>query len=277
MKSVAILGSLASLASVASAFCAHGTTLFPRSSGDEVKIATYGFHGLNGPLNWYGLNKTLNAKCAQGKEQSPINILTKTQKSVDGSSLGFDIQSYDNGADFVNLGSTLEVIANGTLKLDSKEYKLAQFHFHTPSEHHIDDEYYPAEVHFVFQAADKSLSVVGFPIELHGRNSDFAATVFEKVDKIKEPGSKGTTGKLDFTKLRDHLRRSKVYQYKGSLTTPPCTEGIAWNVVRDPVTIDVKTYKAIKSIMKFNSRYTQNTPGEVNLLENAANTLADKA
>lgn len=274
MKSLAILGSLASLAS---AFCAHGTTLFPRSSGDEVKIATYGFHDMKGPLNWYGLNKTLNVQCAKGKEQSPINVLTKTLKSVNGSSLDFDIQRYDSGADILNLGSTLEVIANGSLKLDSKTYKLAQFHFHTPSEHHIDDEHYPAEVHFVFQADDKSLSVVGFPIELNGRNSDFVANVFDKVDKVKEPGSKGTTGKLDFAKLREHLRRSKVYQYKGSLTTPPCTEGIAWNVVRNPVAIDVKTYKAIKRIMKFNSRYIQNAPGGTNLLENAANTLAEKA
>lgn len=101
--------------------------------------------------------------------------------------------------------------------------------------------------------------------------------MFDKVDKVKEPGSKGTTGKLDFAKLREHLRRSKVYQYKGSLTTPPCTEGIAWNVVRNPVAIDVKTYKAIKRIMKFNSRYIQNAPGGTNLLENAANTLAEKA
>ncbi|KLU81219.1 carbonate dehydratase [Magnaporthiopsis poae ATCC 64411] len=274
MKSLTIIGSMASLAS---AFCAHGTTLFPRSAGDEVKIASYGFQGMKGPLNWYGLNKTTNVACARGKEQSPINVFTKTHKSVDGSSLDFNIQSYDNGADLVNLGSTLEVIANGSLKLDSKDYKLAQFHFHTPSEHHIDDEHYPAEVHFVFQAEDKSLSVVGFPIELHGKNSDFVAKVFDKVDKVTQPGSKGTTGKLDFTKLRSHLHRSKVYQYKGSLTTPPCSEGVAWNVVRNPVAINVKTYKAIKRIMKFNSRYIQAATGETNLLENAANMLAEKA
>lgn len=147
-----IFSVMAVLLPAVSAFCDHGTTLFPRASGDAVKVANFGFDGIRGPLNWHGLNKTANSKCAKGKEQSPIDISTSSNKTVKGSSLRFNIDSYPDGAELLNLGSTLEVIANGSISLDNKTFKLAQFHFHTPSEHHLDGEYYPAEMHCVFQA-----------------------------------------------------------------------------------------------------------------------------
>ena len=121
----------------------------------------FGYNELQGPLNWYGLNKTNNSKCALGKNQSPINIDPNEVgdgfpvKAAPGSSLGFDIQDYPQGAILENLGNTLEVIANGTLKRGGKEYSLKQFHFHTPSEHRINSEYYPMEVHFVFKTTGR--------------------------------------------------------------------------------------------------------------------------
>ncbi|KAI6362196.1 hypothetical protein MCOR25_006269 [Pyricularia grisea] len=268
-----ILSVMAVLLPVVSAFCDHGTTLFPRASGDPVKVAQYGFDGIRGPLNWHGLNKTANYKCAKGREQSPIDISTSSNKTVRGSSLNFNIDSYPDGAELLNLGSTLEVVANGSISLANKTFNLAQFHFHTPSEHHLDGEYYPAEMHCVFQAQDKSISVVGFFIELDENNNEVIDGVFEHVDAVATPGTAGYTGALDFRGLQKHLSNSDIYQYKGSLTTPPCTEGIRWNVVRKPITIDMKTFKKIKSIMKFNARYVQNVPGQINLLENAAENL----
>ncbi|TLS30670.1 hypothetical protein PpBr36_03346 [Pyricularia pennisetigena] len=268
-----IISVMAVLLPAVSAFCEHGTTLFPRAEGSTVKVANFGFGGLRGPLNWHGLNKTANVKCATGREQSPIDINTSSNKTVKGSSLNFNIDSYPQGAELLNLGSTLEVVANGTISLDNKTYKLAQFHFHTPSEHHLDGEYFPAEVHYVFQAEDKSISVVGFFIELDKENHEVLTGVFQRVDQVAKPGTAGQTGALNFNGLKTHLSESDVYQYKGSLTTPPCSEGIRWNVVRKPITIDMVTFKKIKSIMKFNARYVQNTPGEINLLENAAQNL----
>ena len=143
------------------AICDHGTTFNPRNV-DAVSVADFGFNELEGPLNWHGL-KAENAQCAVGKNQSPININSAEIESIPGSDISLDIQPYPNGAEFENLGSTVEVIVNGTLLRDGKEYRLKQFHFHIPSEHRIDSEFYPVEVHFVFQAEGKHSVVFSNP------------------------------------------------------------------------------------------------------------------
>jgi carbonic anhydrase len=118
-----------------------------------VPVNKYSYVGLSGPLNWYGLNQTANAMCAVGMNQSPIDIGNSSMTSVaSGSSINLSIPDYPSGAKFENLGTTVEVVVNGSLVDGSKTYALAQFHFHTPSEHRIDDEYYPMEAHFVFEA-----------------------------------------------------------------------------------------------------------------------------
>jgi carbonic anhydrase len=72
---------------------------------------------------------------------------------VSGKSIKLSIPDYPQGAKFENLGTNVEVVVNGTLVNGAKTYALAQFHFHTPSEHRVDDEHYPMEMHMVFEAA----------------------------------------------------------------------------------------------------------------------------
>jgi carbonic anhydrase len=150
MKTFAI----ASFASLAAAVCHHGTTLSPRSAGLAKRAeGAFGFHELEGALNWHGLDP-LNELCAVGTNQSPINV-NGGQTSVGGSSFSLSVNSYPSGAEFENLGTTVQVYADGSATVGGVSYNLAQFHFHTPSEHHLHGEYFPAEVHFVFQAAGK--------------------------------------------------------------------------------------------------------------------------
>jgi carbonic anhydrase len=156
MKSAILLGTLCG---IASAICDHGTTFFPRDT-NKVHVAEFGFDGLQGPLAWHGL-KDENKQCAVGKNQSPININSGSIAKVSGKDLTFEIERYPYGAELLNLGSTLEVVANGTLVRSGKKYSLKQFHFHTPSEHRIDGEHYAAEVHFVFQSSEgKSIAKI---------------------------------------------------------------------------------------------------------------------
>lgn len=98
-------------------------------------------------------------------------------------------------------------------------------------------------------------------------------SVFSNVDAIATPGTEDITGKLDFSELATHLNGTNVFQYSGSLTTPPCDQEVAWNVVEDPIFISTATYRKVKGIVGFNSRYPQNTPTQVNLLDNARNIL----
>ncbi|KAK1989664.1 carbonic anhydrase [Colletotrichum falcatum] len=274
------------LATVASAICHHRTSLYARGQGglaarSGVDVATFDYNDVTGPLNWHSYSNA-SITCATGVQQSPINLNHTSAKLVDGATLGFDVPDMAGGAAFENLGSTLEVVAhNGTLTRRGREFKLKQFHFHTPSEHRVDSEYFPMEVHFVFQSDDQStnstepsLSVLGFLIEVdNSAPSGFLRSVFSRVQEVAAPGSTSETEPLSFCELKTVLQHSEVYQYDGSLTTPPCTEGVAWNVVAEPLRIDDVTYRAVKKILKFNARYTQNVPGQVNLLEHSRVTL----
>ncbi len=147
MKPVLLISSTVSLAA---AFCGHGTTLHSRDLPSPV--STFGYDGINGPLGWYGLNTTTNSACALGRHQSPINIATANFTKVGAENLNFTFDDYPDGAEIENLGTTLEVFINGSMTIDTKQYKLKQLHFHGPSEHHFDHEIFPMEVHFVFQA-----------------------------------------------------------------------------------------------------------------------------
>jgi carbonic anhydrase len=129
MKSLYLISSMTSLAV---AFCSHGTTLFPRDGPDPV--TTFGYDGLAGPLGWFGLNTTENSACALGNHQSPIDIVADSyaQSSADG--LNFTFDDYPDGAEIENMGTTLVIFVNGSMTSETgQQFKLRQFHFHTPS------------------------------------------------------------------------------------------------------------------------------------------------
>lgn len=282
--------SVLAFVSVASAFCHYGTPLMPRGSLAKRAEGEFGYNELQGPLDWHALDDA-NIKCATGKNQSPVNIDAANFDSVSGADYNFDIESYPDGAEIENTGHNVQVYVNGTYTVDGKDYEVAQYHFHTPSEHRIGSEYYPMEVHFVAVAEgtfptdrissnadelDESTAVVGFMIELAGASdtvTEILTASLSNVDEIPSAEDTDITAALDFSNLASHISNSNVFSYSGSLTTPPCSEEIAFNVVQNPIYVNVATFRAVKSVVKFNSRYTQNAPGQTNLLDNARNVL----
>ncbi|KAJ6021182.1 hypothetical protein N7540_006686 [Penicillium herquei] len=261
--------------SAVSASCLHGTSLMPRAADGTVDINSFNYTGLGGPLNWYGLDKSANSACASGKHQSPINIETDDISYASANAVHFHVPKVDS-AKFENLGSGLEVVlTNGTLIANNASYTLAQFHFHTPSEHRINEEHYPMEVHFVFENAASEIAVVGFVFELSqfGYSTPLFDSVFAHIDDIATPGTYTMTDALDFSGLTQHLNSHGIYQYTGSLTTPPCSENLAWFLSTEPIVVNVQSYNAVKHVLKFNARYTQNTLGQNNLLEVAASNF----
>ena len=296
MKSFTVL---AGLATMAEAMCHYGTKRAPRSNLARRAESGFGYDELNGPLDWHGLSDG-NKLCATGKNQSPVNIYSGSFNKVSGSSFNFTIDSAPDGVELENTGHNVQVYAEGSAEVDGGSYQLAQYHFHTPSEHRIDTEYYPMEVHFVFQNEGKfleqekrlvvllgvlltglghtaeELAVIGFMIEVASSTdstSNVIVASLKNVNEVPNGGDDTTTPALNFSGLEDHISNSDVFTYDGSLTTPPCDEGVIFNIVAQPIYIDVATFRSVKKVVKYNSRYTQNAPGQINLLENARDIL----
>ncbi|PLB44201.1 carbonic anhydrase [Aspergillus steynii IBT 23096] len=238
--------------------------IIPRDS--EVKINDFTYNGDTGPLHWHDLDPSNNGACASGRHQSPIDIITEEIGFAAPGSLRLNIPSA-NTSTFENIGSGLEVLGQGSLLMNGSQYPLKQFHFHTPSEHRVNGEYFPMEAHFVFQTGNET-AVVGFLFQLTENQPSFAPfdSIFNHCEEIAEPGNSTQTGPLDFHALSRHLDLNPVYDYTGSLTTPPCTEQVKWFVSQQPLSLSVRDYNDVKRVLKFNARYTQNTLGEDNLL-----------
>jgi carbonic anhydrase len=156
MVQIKSLTSSLTLLTAVSASCYHGLTA--RQADGTVKPNSFNYTALGGPLNWFGLNSN-NSACSEGKFQSPINIETNTISYATAGSVKMEVPSVQS-AKFENLGSGMEVVMpNGTLVINGTSYPLAQFHFHTPSEHRVNDEYFPMECHFVFETKSTYLPI----------------------------------------------------------------------------------------------------------------------
>ncbi|KAF4121862.1 Carb anhydrase [Geosmithia morbida] len=159
------LGFLATFAPGALASCAYGTHLHRRADG-EIEAPTFGYIGDQGPTNWHALDAA-NSACAQGTEQSPINMVADAFTLQAASELNITIPDMADGAEFENLGTTVEVIAQGgTMTAAGVQYTLQQFHFHLPSEHLDDGTTMAMEMHMVWESADEQIAVVGVYIDL---------------------------------------------------------------------------------------------------------------
>jgi hypothetical protein len=110
--------------------------------------------------------------------------------------------------------------------------------------------------------------VIAIPFQLteDGSTTELLTSVIENLSKVTEPGTSTTTGPLDFGPLIEAIETRPLFQYSGSLTTPPCKEGLTFLVMEEPLALNVKTYNALKAVIKFNARYSQNKLGDVNLL-----------
>ena len=121
---------------------------------------------------------------------------------------------------------------------------------------------------------DGKIAVVGFVIEIGRITTPALNTILRQAEKIKTNGQKTDIPNLDFSSITVSLSKNPVFRYQGSLTTPPCTEGLEWIVSKKPLTIDWMTFNSLKKILKFNSRFTQARPGQENLIAHGASKIA---
>ncbi len=189
----------------------------------------WGYTGEGAPEFWGDLQAEY-ALCKGGKSQSPINIDTASTSSQPLPPI--EVHYAAPPSTLVNNGHTIKVnIAKGSyIMVGGKRYDLLQFHFHTPSEHTINGRPAAMVAHFVHKAADGQLGVVGVLFEEGPENAALAA-LWSRL-----PSSEGEMVAAPEMNLAQLLPASmSYYNYAGSLTTPPCSEGVNWMVVKSPV------------------------------------------
>ena len=190
----------------------------------------WGYTGHEGPSNWGDLDAKYTA-CKTGLSQSPINISKKVTVEVDNlEKIDFD---YRTGAsEVVNNGHTIQVNVKGgsSIKVDGIEFDLKQFHFHTPSENQIDGKNFPLEAHFVHASKDGKLAVVAVMFEDGKENSTLKKIWNKMPHKAGQKAGCGLSSKIIKGILPDD---KDYYRFSGSLTTPPCSEGVRWFVMED--------------------------------------------
>jgi len=182
------------------------------------------YSGERGPERWGELSKAF-ATCSEGKSQSPIDIVDPID--VDLNPIGFTYRGSTTAV--VNNGHTLQVDVDpgNSLAIDGQVFELIQFHLHSPSEHRIQGELFALEVHFVHQNNRGELAVVAVSFR-DGPRNDGIATIGDSA-----PAKAGTSKPLDtpIAELEIMPASTAHYRYSGSLTTPPCTEGVLWLVL----------------------------------------------
>ena len=138
--------------------------------------------------------------------------------------------------------------------MGGKRYELLQFHFHTPSEHSVAGRQFAMEVHFVHKSADGELAVVGALIEVGDENM----ALHEAWAIMPRKAGKPRHEERVLINARDLLPRDTgYYRYMGSLTTPPCSEGVNWYLLTQPIAASMEQVKAFAAAVDANNRPTQ--------------------
>ncbi|XXH02646.1 hypothetical protein Hte_009027 [Hypoxylon texense] len=268
-----LLFPLAASVTPALAFCGAHTHLDRRAEGEGVKVSSFGYTGTNGPLLWTQLDTAENQLCSTGSNQSPINMVEGQFSLISGSDVELTIPDVPEGAPFENLGTNVEVVmkdVGGQFVLEGKTYTLEQFHFHHPSEHVDNNVSLPKAEEIAVIGVYIDLVDVPSVIELHilprATPSTLLETIFSSVGEIATPGTSTTTKPLIMSEVVTLLKGGNFQRYTGSLTTPPCSENVAWSVATEKLLLSKATYQAARDVIGFNARYPQNKLGEPNLL-----------
>jgi carbonic anhydrase len=221
------------------------------------------YDGAEGPEHWGELSPEW-AKCSTGHSQTPIDINHAYAEPIGLDDVVFHYHPLQSK--ILNNGHTIQVnLPQGdAIEVDGDYYELAQFHFHAPSEHKLDGRRFPLELHLVHKDAKGNLAVVGIFLE-EGPESNGLDPVFASME-LKAGQEKPISSSLDASLFLppDH----EMMRYTGSLTTPPCSEGVRWIVFTQPVSASAEQLEHFLKMYHHNARPIQALNGRT-LLQDA--------
>ena len=226
-----------------------------RSGDDQMsdnKEVKWGYEADNGPAVWAQLSEDYRL-CAEGRRQSPIDLADASPKRSP--SVTFNYIS--SPLTVVNNGHTVQVnySEGSSMEIEGARYELLQFHFHSPSEHTLSGESLDIEMHLVHRnASSGELAVVGALVRRGSENAAFAP-VWENI-----PAEAGEPRRIDGASINaeDLLPSERLfYRYDGSLTTPPCSEGVKWFVLTTPIEMSAAQIETFRSVINGNNRPVQ--------------------
>jgi len=226
-------------------------------NAQDHKAGHWGYDGAEGPSHWADLNPDFTL-CRSGHQQSPIDI--RKPRKADLPPLQVDYKP--SPLHIIDNGHTVMInYAPGSfLHVGGKQYALKQFHFHRPSEEHIDGKAYDMSLHLVHADEQGNLAVVAVLLQRGAEN----ALVEELWSDL--PNEKDHEEQLDKVEINvKALLPSdlRYYTFPGSLTTPPCTENVTWFVLEQPVTVSAAEIQRFGKLYRHNARPTEPLFGRV--------------
>jgi carbonic anhydrase len=215
----------------------------------------WSYTGADSPAHWGSLDPTYHV-CSTGRRQSPINLVRSARGRLP--RLRFSYRNsifalHNNGhAVEAEAGSGNIVTASGVA------YRLSQLHFHAPSEHRVGGRSFALELHLVHESSSGRLLVLGVLIRRGRANPAFARLI---AALPAGPGQRRRLTGLNALSLLPEKGQGARYTYSGSLTTPPCTEGVGWNVFATPVELSPAQIRRFTAIYDHNNRPLQRSNG----------------
>ncbi len=233
--------------------CSAIDVLFPASEPTPTTPSTaspsvdWEYTGDDGPDNWAELTEDF-ATCGTGAQQSPIDLPAQLP-SAKADAVTIDTGLLPAVGEVVDTGHSSQFVPEAyqsSVEFDGETYELLQVHAHTPSEHTIDGEPAAAEFHFVHTDADGDLLVVGVLAVEGDANAQWQPFIESATGAADSETALNLSGLLPAS--------SDYYAYEGSLTTPPCTEGVQWVVLQTPITLSVAQLEQLGGEHSHNAR-----------------------
>jgi carbonic anhydrase len=223
------------------------------SHGKPHEGGHWGYEGAStGPNSWGSMSPAFSL-CSEGKEQSPINITSSYSQEMDKIKFNYGMTKIT----VVNNGHTIQLnIDPGSfIEALGAKYQLLQFHFHTPSEEAIGGIRYPMVAHLVHKSEEGKLAVVAALIQQGAQDNPLIETFWDKMPS--EHNETRTFDKLTYSPAALLPLDQSFYTFMGSLTTPPCSEGVRWLVMKNPLSISARQIARFQKEFPMNARPIQ--------------------